>query len=61
MQVNIIITTKSRTQNQKTINTTVSYVSPTATNQQLLQLATMLNNFTTNTFVVASKETKEEL
>ncbi len=59
MQVNIIIATETHA--SKKINTTISYVNPQATNQQLLELATALNNFTDNIYLKTSKETKEDL
>lgn len=59
MQANIII--KSSDNNDKKINTTVSYVNQQATNQSLLALAQALNAFTTNTFLSATKEVKGEV
>lgn len=45
----------------KNITTTISYVNPNATNQQLIQLATALNNLTTNDKVQYIKSSKEVL
>lgn len=60
MQANIIIVSVTTT-GQKKLNTTISDVNPTATNQQLKTLGEALNNFTTNNYVQTIKETKEEL
>lgn len=60
MQVNIIISAINRG-NSKRINTTISYVNPTATNQQLISLAEALNRLTLNNYAMTTKETKEEL
>lgn len=58
MQTNVII---NYTVNSKKKTKTITYVNPAATNEKLLQLAQSLNALTTNTFVVATKETKGEV
>ncbi len=60
MQVNIVITSTTLT-GQKKLNTTISHVNPQATNAKLLELASALNDLTTNNYVQTTKETKEEL
>lgn len=45
----------------KNITTTISHVNPNATNQQLIQFATALNNLTTNDKVQYIKSSKEVL
>lgn len=61
MQVNIIIGSLTTSGTSKKLSTTISWVSPSATNQQLKDLAQTLNDLTTNTYTVTTKETKEEL
>ena len=59
MQTNLSITALDST--GKKITTNITYVNNNATNQQLAELASKLNNFTNNTYATAYKETKEEL
>lgn len=59
MQTNILITSTDQQGKKKT--KTLSYVNPVASNNSLLQMAQAINALTTNTFVMASKETKGEV
>lgn len=52
---------KSRTTNDKSIQTTVPNVNPEATNAQIISLAQALNALTTNTYSGVIKVTKEEI
>lgn len=58
MQTNVII---NYTANRKKKSKTLTYVNPNAANQKLLELAQAINALTTNTFVMATKETKGEV
>lgn len=59
MQVNIII--NSTDTSGKKLNTTITYINTTATNESLRQLAYSLNSLTRNSYNQVTKETKEEL
>ena len=52
---------KSRTTDDKSIQTTVPNVNPEATNAQIISLAQALNALTTNTYSGVIKVTKEEI
>lgn len=52
---------KSRTTNDKSIQTTVPNVNPEATNAQIVALAQALNALTTNVYSGVIKVTKEEI
>lgn len=52
---------KSRTTDDKSIQTTVPNVNPEATNAQIISLAQALNALTTNVYSGVIKVTKEEI
>lgn len=52
---------KSRTTDDKSIQTTVPNVNPEATNSQIISLAQALNALTQNTYSGVIKVTKEEI
>lgn len=55
------ISIKGKTQGNESVTTTINYVNPSATNNQLQSLASAFNNLTTNTITDVSKITKESL
>lgn len=57
MQVNLIIVSKDTS--GKKITTTISYIRPGITSNKLLELATALNDLTTNTYQSANRESTE--
>lgn len=52
---------KSRTPDDKSIQTTIPNVNPEATNAQIISLAQALNALTQNTYSGVIKVTKEEI
>jgi len=60
MQTNVIIN-YTKISDGKKASKTLTYVRPTATSQKLLELAQAINALTTNTFTLATKETKGEV
>lgn len=48
-------------QNEKKVTDKISYVNPTATNEQLLAFAEQLNSLTTNTYTGTTKITEEAI
>lgn len=60
MQTNVIIN-YTKAYDGKKGSKTLTYVRPTATNQKLLELAQAINALTTNSFIMATKETKGEV
>lgn len=53
------ITIETRDQSDKKQTTKISYVNPTATNQQLVQFAQQLNALTDDTYISTTKTTEE--
>ena len=59
VKVSIQITSKDV--NNKTVTDKISYVNPTATNEQLVEFAEMLESMTTNSYAGTTKVTEEAI
>ena len=59
VKVSIQITSKDV--NNKTVTDKISYVNPTATNEQLVEFAEMLEAMTTNSYAGTTKITEEAI
>lgn len=55
------LTIKGKAQNGDSNTTTINYVNPAATNEQLMSLATAFNDFTTNTITDVTRIDKSSL
>lgn len=57
----VSLTLQTKTTNNKTLNTKITYVNPLVSNDKLSEFALRLNAFTTNTFYKLTKTSEETI